>query len=198
MRPMSDSGGSRAGTVAVVFTDLVESTAVRQALGDDQADEMRREHDRLVRRAMSEHGGTEVKALGDGFMLVFSAAAEGVDAAVAMQQAVDRFSRRTPTPVRIRVGVSAGDVVWEDGDCFGTPVIEASRLCDAADGGQILVSDVVRLLAGSRGSHRYTTIGPLDLKGLTDPVRASEVASSTRWQLDGPRSNLGHGVPSPR
>ncbi len=67
-------------------------------------------------------------------------------------------------------------MVWEDGDCFGTPVIEASRLCGAAAAGQILVSDVVRLLAGSRGGHSFTAIGPIDLKGLTEPVNASEVA----------------------
>ena len=49
----------------------------------------------------------------------------------------------------IRVGLSAGDVTWDDGDCFGTPVIEAARLCAVADGGQILAADVVRVL-GSR------------------------------------------------
>ncbi len=173
---MSDSGSRRAGTVTIVFTDLVQSTSLRQTLGDDRADEIRREHDRIVRQVTAEHGGTEVKALGDGFMLAFGAAAEGVGAAVAMQQAVDRFSRREPTPVLIRVGVSSGDVVWEDGDCFGTPVIEASRLCDTAAGKQILVSDVVRLLAGSRGGHRFNTIGPLELKGLTEPIGTSEVA----------------------
>jgi class 3 adenylate cyclase/tetratricopeptide (TPR) repeat protein len=172
---MAEGRGARAGTVTVLFTDLVASTVLRQTLGDDQADVVRHEHDRLVRDASADHGGTEIKALGDGFMLVFAAAAEAVTAAVAMQQAIDRFSRRAPVPVQIRVGVSAGDVVWEDGDCFGTPVVEASRLCDAAAGGTIVVSDVVRLLAGSRGGHRFNPLGTLELKGLADPVSASEV-----------------------
>ncbi|MFN8037533.1 MAG: AAA family ATPase [Acidimicrobiia bacterium] len=173
---MVASGGTRAGTVTVVFTDLVGSTALAQLLGDDAADEMRREHDRLVRVATAEHGGTEVKALGDGFMLVFGAAAEAVSAAIAIQRAVDRFSRRARVPIQVRVGASAGDVAWENDDCFGTPVIEASRLCGAADAGQILVSDVVRLLAGSRGGHRFSPLGALTLKGLNDPVNASGVA----------------------
>ncbi len=173
---MTDSGGARADTVTVVFTDLVESTALRQEVGDDRADDVRREHDRLVRDATARHAGTEVKALGDGFMLVFDAAAEAVSTAVAMQQAVERFTRGAPVPVRIRVGVSAGDVLWEDGDCFGTPVVEASRLCDAAGTGQILVSDVVRLLAGSRGGHRFTSVGTVELKGIAEPLGASEVA----------------------
>ena len=104
---MAGSDGVRAGTVTVVFTDLAESTVLRQTLGDDLADEVRREHDRLVRDETAEHGGTEIKALGDGFMLVFGAAGAAVSAAVAMQQAVERFSQRAPVPVRIRAGVSA-------------------------------------------------------------------------------------------
>ena len=173
---MVEVGGERAGTVTVLFTDLVESTALRQSLGDDRADEVRREHDQLVRDVTNESGGTVVKSLGDGFMLVFGAAAGAVGAAVALQRAVERFSRRAPGAVRIRVGASAGDVVWEGDDCFGTPVVEASRLCDAADAGQILVSDVVRVLAGSRGSHRFRTCGTLELRGLVEPLGVSEVA----------------------
>jgi class 3 adenylate cyclase/tetratricopeptide (TPR) repeat protein len=173
---MTDARATRAGTVTVVFTDLVASTELRQMLGDDRADDLRREHDRLVREVTAEHAGTEIKALGDGFMLVFGAAAEAVGAAVMMQQAVVRLARRAPVPVEIRVGLSAGDVVWENGDCFGTPVVEASRLCGAAAPGQILVSDVVRLLAGSRGGHSFTTVGSLQLKGLAEPIGTSEVA----------------------
>jgi tetratricopeptide (TPR) repeat protein len=104
-----------------------------------------------------------------------------------MQRGVDRFSRRATAPVAIRVGVSAGDIVWEGDDCFGTPVVEARRLCDDAQGGQILVGDVVRLLAGTRGGHEFRSVGALDLKGLGAPLPAAEVA----WQV------AGHGVPLP-
>src|SRR5262245_50507056 len=179
---MAGAGDVRSGTVTVLFTDLVDSTALRQSLGDDRADELRREHDAMIRDACQAHGGTEVKSLGDGFMLVFGASAEAVGAAVAMQQAADRTSRGssgTP-PIRVRVGASAGDVVWEDGDCFGTPVVEASRLCGAAEPGQILTSDVVRILAGSRGGHRFEPVGALELKGLAAPLDASEVV----WEGD--------------
>jgi len=173
---MSDAGDRRAGTVTVVFTDLVASTSLRQELGDDRADDIRREHDQIIRRATAEHGGTEVKALGDGFMLSFHAAAEAVAAAIAVQQGVEQFARRSAVPVAVRIGASAGDVVWEGADCFGTPVVEASRLCDFAAAKQIVVSDVVRLLAGSRGDHHFNPIGPVDLKGLSTSVGASEVA----------------------
>jgi tetratricopeptide (TPR) repeat protein len=163
-----------------LFTDMVGSTVLRQTLGDDGADELRRQHDRMVREAVAAHGGREVKGTGDGFMCVFGAAAEGVTAAVAMQQAIARFNRRTPAPLGLRVGLSAGDVMWEDGDCFGSPVVEARRLCDAAATGQVLVGEIVRLLAGSRGGHGYTALPPLALKGMSEPVTAFEVA----WQRD--------------
>ena len=177
---MSDATGTRSGTVTVLFTDVVDSTALRQNLGDDRADDLRRAHDAAVREALTTHGGTEVKALGDGFMIVFPAAAEAVTAAVEIQQSIDRLARRRGATLQVRVGVSAGDVVWEGGDCFGTPVVEAARLCDDAEGGQILVSEVVRLLAGSRGTHRYQPVGPLELKGLTEPLAAAEVA----WEAE--------------
>jgi class 3 adenylate cyclase/tetratricopeptide (TPR) repeat protein len=193
---MSEPGDRRAGTITVVFTDLCDSTSLRQQLGDDRADEIRREHDRVVRQVTAEHGGTEVKALGDGFMLTFGAAAEAVAAAVAMQQALNRFARRERIPLLVRVGVSSGDVVWEDGDCFGTPVVEASRLCGLAAGEQIVVSDVVRLLAGSRGEHRFNPIGPVELKGLAALVDAAEVAweplADQAMPLPRPLATAGH------
>src|SRR5205807_3882629 len=90
---VSQGAGGQAGTTTVLFTDLVGSTALRQKLGDDRADDVRRHHDRLLREALSVHGGTEVKAMGDGFMVVFGASAEAVAAAVDMQRAVARFNR---------------------------------------------------------------------------------------------------------
>jgi tetratricopeptide (TPR) repeat protein len=171
----------------VLFTDLVGSTELRRAVGDDTADDIRRSHDRVLRDAIAAHGGHEVKATGDGLMVVFDSAVEGVAAAEVMQRGVDRFSRRASAPVAIRVGLSAGDVVWEGDDCFGTPVVEARRLCDHALGGQILVGEVVRLLAGTRGGHEFRSVGALDLKGLGAPLPAAEVA----WHV------AGDGVPLP-
>ena len=75
----------------------------------------------------------------------------------------------------MRIGISLGDVTLEDGDVFGTTVIEASRLCAAANGGQILATGVVATLAGGRGGHVFTDVGPLELKGLPEPVSAVEI-----------------------
>jgi len=161
-------------TATVLFTDLVNSTAMRASLGDDRADDVRRDHDRLLRDAMVDHGGTVVKTLGDGLLATFDSASDAVGAAVAAQRAVAAHNRhaRQVDPLSVRIGLSAGDVVWEDDDCFGTPVVEAKRLCDLAEGGTIVVAEVVRLLAGSRGGHAFEPLGQLDLKGLATAVSA--------------------------
>lgn len=109
------------GTATVVFTDLVSSTRLRIAEGDAAADELRRRHDDALRAAVANDGGTVVKGMGDGIMATFTSAAEAVAAAVAMHQAVARLNRRRRgEAVEIRVGLSAGDVVWEDDDCFAS------------------------------------------------------------------------------
>ena len=82
---MSEAGATRAGTATVLFTDLVASTQVRQALGDERADDLRRAHDRILREAITSHGGTEVKGTGDGLMVTFAAAAEAVRVPAAGQ-----------------------------------------------------------------------------------------------------------------
>jgi tetratricopeptide (TPR) repeat protein len=70
----------------------------------------------------------------------------------------------------MRVGVSVGDVIWENADCFGITVIEATRLCEAAEGGQILAADLVRAMARGRGGYKFEPAGSLALKGLPEPV----------------------------
>ena len=162
----------------MVFTDLVGSTEIRSRLGEDAAEELRQTHDRLIGSAVEANGGRLVKSLGDGVMATFAAASRALAAAVAIQQALDRHNRSgsSGAPLEVRIGVSAGDVSFEETDCFGTPVIEAARLCAVARGGTILVTDVVRVLAGTAGGHRFTPAGDLDLKGLPVPVSACEVA----------------------
>src|SRR5205807_1332355 len=157
-------------TVTVLVTDLVGSTELRVALGEDGAEKLRRRHDALLGQAVTGHQGTLVKGLGDGVLALFPSAADAIAAAVEMQQSVDAEWARSDAPVAIRVGVSGGDVTLEDGDCFGTPVVEASRLCAVAQGGQILVAELVRLLARGRGNHTFEDAGLRELKGLPEAV----------------------------
>lgn len=170
-------GESGRATATVLFTDLVGSTGLRSHLGEEAAEELRRRHDRLLTSAVETHHGQVVKGLGDGVMATFAGASDGVAAAVAIQQAIDRHNRSATgaVPLSVRIGLSAGDVSFEKGDCFGTPVIEAARLCAAASGGQILTAEMVRWLVRG-GGDRFSPVGTLDLKGLPDPVPACEVA----------------------
>jgi class 3 adenylate cyclase len=169
------SGRAAARSTAIVlFTDLVGSTELRSRLGEAAAEGLRRQHDALVTGAVTGSGGTVVKNLGDGFMATFGGASDAVAAATAIQQAIERHNRAGGTPIQVRIGVSAGDVVFENDDCFGTPVIEAARLCAAAQGGQILASEIVRWMAHS-GEEAFTAVGSLELKGLSRPLPTVQV-----------------------
>ncbi|HEV3362974.1 MAG TPA: AAA family ATPase, partial [Acidimicrobiia bacterium] len=174
-------GTSRA-TATVLFTDLVGSTELRTRLGEGAAEDLRRVHDRLLTEAVEANAGRVVKGLGDGIMATFAAASDAVAAAVAIQQSIDRHSRRGDlhTPLALRIGISLGDVTFEDDDVHGTPVIEAARLCAAAAGRQILASDLVRVLVGSSHAAGFSAMGPLELKGLSEPVLTCAVTWEPR------------------
>ena len=108
-------------------------------------------------------------------MVSYNSASDAIAGAVAMQQRVHGHTTAGASAVKMRVGISAGDASFEDGDWFGTPVVEASRLCGAAQGEQILVTDIVRVLAGSRAGHQLLPVGQIDGKGLAAPMTACEV-----------------------
>jgi class 3 adenylate cyclase len=161
--------------VAILFTDIVGSTELSQRLSADAADEVRRGHVSILRQAIAEAGGTEVKNLGDGLMVVFGSASAAMACAVAMQQGVERGNRDREHSVGLRVGLSGGEVSREDDDYFGDPVIEAARLCATCESGQVLAADIVRLTAGRRSRHQCNSLGERILKGLPDAIETVEV-----------------------
>jgi tetratricopeptide (TPR) repeat protein len=144
-------------------------------LGQSTFDDVRRAHFALLRKAIQRTGGEEVKTLGDGVLAIFGSAADAAECAVAMQQAVQRQSVVAQAPLAIRVGIALGDVRFEESDVFGTPVVEAARLVDAARPGQILATAIVQAVAGGRAGVRFADVGPLRLKGLPEPVPTCEV-----------------------
>ena len=172
---------SASGLVTILFTDVVGSTEINSAIGDRAADELRRLHFDDLNEAIAATNGTLVKTIGDAVMASYASAADALHGAVEMQRAVDRRNRRASgQDLHVRIGVSAGDATFEDEDWFGTPVVEASRLCSAASSDQILISDLVGALAGSRVDHEITSLGPRELKGLPSPIGVSEV----EWRSD--------------
>jgi class 3 adenylate cyclase/tetratricopeptide (TPR) repeat protein len=167
--------------VAILFTDVVGSTELSQRLSSEAADEIRRVHFSILRQALAETGGTEVKNLGDGLMVAFSSASAALACGVAMQQGVERNNRGREHSVGLRVGLSGGEVSRENDDYFGDPVVEAARLCATCEGGQVLAADIVRAMAGRRNRHLCRSFGALTLKGLPDPVETVEVL----WEILG-------------
>ena len=166
-----------AGNVhAILFTDIEGSTAMTQRLGDVKAREVLREHERITREALKAHGGSEVKALGDGFMASFGSATKALECAVAMQRAFAERNESADEPILVRVGLNAGEPIAEEEDLFGSSVNRAARIAAMAQGGEILVANVVRELAEGKG-FLFGDRGEIVLRGFDDPVRLFEV----RW-----------------
>ncbi len=161
--------------VAILFTDIVGSTQMSQRMSPEAADEVRRGHFSILRRALSEASGTEVKTTGDGLMVVFGSASAALGCAVAMQQGVEQHNRVSEHTVGLRIGLSMGEVISEGGDYFGDPAVEAARLCALCESGQVLATGVLRALAGRRSRTQCRFVGQLELKGLPDPVETVEV-----------------------
>ncbi len=136
---------------------------------------------------MSAAGGSEVKNLGDGLMVTFSSLSRALACAVGMQQGIERHNRRAGRPLSIRVGLSTGEAMEEDGDFFGEPVIEAARLCAYAEGGQMLTTGLARAMAGRHATLELASQGEVGLKGLPEPVEVVEVqwAPSTESEHEG-------------
>ncbi len=159
----------------MLVADVVGSTELFADLGVDHADDARRALFTAFAAAVEVGDGVLIKTMGDGCLASFTGAADAVTAAVEIQRSVAGLRQRKVPGLGMRVGVAVGDVTEEDGDVFGPAVVTASRLCGAAAEHQILATEMVRMLAGDRGGHRYEAAGDLILKGIAEPVSACSV-----------------------
>jgi DNA-binding CsgD family transcriptional regulator len=141
---------------------VVGSTALLSRVGDARFVELLQTHNALARQAWAAHDGHEVKTAGDGFMVAFTTPRAAVEAAVAFQRSL----QESESPMRVRVGIHAGDAVREEDDFFGQTVVVAARIGALASGGEILVSASVA--AGLQGTEGITigTGRARTLKGL--------------------------------
>ena len=174
--PLADADPATATAFrTILFTDVEASTRLVDRMGDLPARRILQEHEALVRVALSQHGGREHKTMGDGFMASFPTAAAAVDAALAMQRTITRYFLDADAPVRIRIGINAGEPISEpDQDLHGAAVIQAARVMAEAGGGEILVTDVVRLLLRGKGV-QFEDRGESTFKGFDDPVRVFRI-----------------------
>ena len=168
--PKKDSVSTTEGPIAVVFTDIVGSTKLTQELGDEGAQKVVRVHNAIVRVALKDFQGKEVKHTGDGIMARFAKSHQAVEAALIMVKGLEAHNAQSPElPLHMRIGINAGEPIVEENDLFGSTVQMAARICDAAETDKILVSNIVRELSQGK-SLNFVEAGKYGMKGIEGPV----------------------------
>jgi class 3 adenylate cyclase len=179
---IEDPGGSVASTAfrTILFTDLQGSTSLLNEVGETAFMLLLTEHDLIIRRAIVAAHGREVKYTGDGIMASFDDVGRALTCAIAIQDGFDERNAGTAErALHVRIGMAAGEPVDRGDDLFGATVNLASRICDAAEAGQVLVSDAVRERGTSFG-FRFVEAGTRPLKGFVDPTPVFELARDRR------------------
>lgn len=172
--PSGDSDARDPGIRTILFTDIVESTAMTQALGDEVAMRVLDIHDKVVRDALTALGGREIKHTGDGIMASFMSAVAAVRCASRVQSDLCNPEAKHEYPVKVRIGLAAGEPVEHHADLFGSSVQLAARLCACAQPDQIVVSNVVAELCVGKALP-FQDLGEFSLKGFDRPIRAHAV-----------------------
>jgi class 3 adenylate cyclase len=172
------------GTVTILFSDIEGSTAMTERLGDQRWLKLLRGHNAIVRKRVAAHDGFEVKSEGDGFMLAFQSARKGLECAVDIQRAFAERNESAEEPIRVRIGLHTGEALKEDEDFFGKNVILAARIAGQAQGGEILVSSLLKELTESAGDIAFGEGREVELKGLAGQHRVFEVG----WEKPTSRS----------
>ena len=164
------------GIRTVLFTDVVNSTSLTQLLGDEAALAVLGVHDTIVRDALSDLGGREIKHTGDGIMASFVSAAGAVRCAIQIQRELAKHAQKNSEhALKVRVGAAVGEPVEQNNDLFGSTVQLAARLCAHAQPEQILVSNAIAELCLGKGLS-FEDLGEVTLKGFGSPVRAHAAA----------------------
>jgi class 3 adenylate cyclase len=162
-------------TVTILCIDVVGSTEIRNRLGGEHADRLLADHQSLLRTLADERGSMFIRSQGDEIMAVFPSATAGLEAIIAIEQALVRESRTATERIRIRAALSAGDVRWGKDDIAGMPPVEAARLLAATDEDQVLCTDMVRLLSQGGRPREIKEHGLVPGKGLSEPIHAYEL-----------------------
>lgn len=166
------SGATReSGTLTIVFSDIENSTARSSEMGDKKWMEILSHHTQLVTNSVKANRGRIVKNQGDGFMMTFQSARQAILASVAIQRELEADPQ-----VRVRIGMHTGEGLMDrQGDIFGHHVNKAARVSSLADGGQIIVSDLVKRITASRGDLVFGEPVQAVLKGISEPTIVYEL-----------------------
>lgn len=163
------------GTVTLLFSDIEGSTRLLRLLGPAY-ETLLTEHRRLLRAAFAAAGGEEVESRGDSFLAAFGSAHAAVEGAVATQRALAAHTWPDGVEARVRIGVHTGEPQLASEGYVGIDVHRAARIGEAANGGQVLVSEATRALIGDEVVLR--DLGEYRLAGLERPERLYQVIAS--------------------
>ena len=161
------------GRVAILFSDIEESTALNERIGDRAWVRLIGRHDKMVRRHVTKYSGHVVKSQGDGFMVAFAQPDEAVRCSLDIQRSL----RRESNGIRVRIGIHVGKSVRRGDDLFGRNVAMAARVASEADGGEVLVSEVVRDALIDIEGFEFDDGRDADLKGFSGTHRLYAVAA---------------------
>jgi adenylate cyclase len=165
------------GKVAILFSDIEESTALNERVGDRAWVKLIGEHDKMVRKLVTERSGHVVKSQGDGFMIAFAQAEQAVRCGIDIQHALQKDSqRRRYNGIRVRIGIHLGRSVRRGDDLFGRNVAMAARVAGQAGGGEILVSETVRDAVNDCDDISFDKGREAELKGFAGAHRLYAVA----------------------
>jgi len=165
--------GPRRTRKAFMFTDVVRSTNLVEAIGDDAWRDLIRWHDGTLRSLFAEHGGREVDHAGDGFFIAFETSEDALASAVAIQRRLARHRREHGFAPQVRIGVHEADASREGSDFQGRGVHEAARIAALAEGGEIVASRAT--VAEARKGYVTSEPRSVTLKGLSAPVEVVTV-----------------------
>ncbi|MGN6377811.1 MAG: adenylate/guanylate cyclase domain-containing protein [Gaiellales bacterium] len=186
-----------AGTVTMLFTDIEGSTRLLRALGERYGD-LLRDHQALLREVAGSHGGRVVDMQGDAFFFVFPTSKAALLAGVEAQRRLSVHAWPDDARVRVRMGMHTGEPALSGDGYLGIDVVNAARICSAAHGGQLIVSESTRALARSDPPPeiRFRDLGEFTLDGLDEPQRLYQVESAGLLESFPPPRTSGPEPPS--
>jgi class 3 adenylate cyclase len=156
-----------------MFTDIVNSTNLVEAIGDEAWRHLLRWHNQKLAALVAEHDGEVVQTTGDGFFVTFDAARVAIECAVAIQRALDDHRRTNGFSPRVRIGLHMAEANREDADWSGVGVHAAARIGALAEGDEILVSR--RAVDAAEDAFGVSEQRSLSLKGISEPVEVVSV-----------------------
>jgi predicted ATPase/class 3 adenylate cyclase len=166
------------GTATLWFSDIEGSTRLLERLGE-RYDEVLGDHRRIIRGAVVRHGGAEVRTEGDAFFVAFARAGDAVRAAVEAQRGLAACRWPSGVAVRVRIGLHTGEPRVVTGDYVGIDVHCAARICSAAHGGQVVISEATQKVLANQPVEgvEVRDLGEHRLKDLSRPLRLYQLAA---------------------